>query len=96
MILTCFVCKMAFDDKLERDNCCDNCLYKNTKVRQVPEFDGNNITVRLSMMYEHTIEYSNLLSSSERNKLLAANLIRNPKTAVEQTFACKTALNNFV
>ncbi len=95
MILACFMCKMAFDDRLEHDNCCDNCMYNNAEVRQVPEFDGYDITARLSMMYEHTIEYSNLLLSNERDRLLAANPIGNPRTAVEQTLACETALNNF-
>lgn len=59
------------------------------------EFDGYNIMTRLSMMYKYIIEYSNLLLSSKRDRLLTANPIRNPKTAVEQILVCKTALNKF-
>ena len=60
MILAYFMCKIAFDDRLERDNYCNNCIYKNVKVRQVSEFNGYNITVKLSMMYKYTIKYLNL------------------------------------
>ncbi len=95
MILACFICKIAFEDRLECDNCCDNCMYNNAEARQVPEFDGYDITARLNIMYKHTIEYLNLLFSSKRDRLLVANPIRNPRTAVEQTLACETALNNF-
>ncbi len=95
MILAWFMYKMTFDNRIEYDNYCDNCMYKNTEVRQVPEFDGYNITARLSMIYKHTIKYSNLLLSSKRDRLLVANPIRNSRIAVEQTLACETALNNF-
>ncbi len=27
MVLVCFMCKMAFDDRIDRKNCCDNCMY---------------------------------------------------------------------
>ena len=94
--LACFMCKMVFDDKLKRDNGCDNCIYKNAEERQMLGFDGYNIMARLSIIYEHTIEYSNLLLSSKRDRLLAVNLIRNSRIMVEQTLVCKTALNNFV
>ncbi len=47
------------------------------------------------MMYEHTIEYLNLLLSSKRDILLVANPIKNPRIMVEQTLVCETALNNF-
>ena len=61
----------------------------------MPEFDGYDITARLSMMYKHTMKYSNLLLSSKRDRLLVANPIKNPRITVEQTLACKTALINF-
>ncbi len=83
MILAYFMYKMAFDDRLEHENYCDNCMYNNAEARQVPEFHGYNVTARLNMIYEHTIEYSNLLLSSERNRLLTTNPIRNPRTTVE-------------
>ncbi len=83
MILACFICKMAFDDKLKRDNYYDNYMYNNMEARQVPKFDGYNIMARLSMMYKYTIKYSNLLLSSKCDRLLTANPIKNPRIAVE-------------
>lgn len=83
MILACFMCKMTFDDRIKYDNCCDNYMSKNTDAEQVPKFNGYDITVRLSKIYKHTIKYLNLLLSSERDRLLTANPIRNPRTTVE-------------
>ena len=74
---------MAFNNGLEYNNCYDNYIYKNTKIRQVPEFDGYNITVRLNIIYIYTIKYSNLLFSSKRDRLLTANLIKNPRITVK-------------
>ena len=95
MILACFMCKMAFDNRLERENCCDNCMYKRAEAGQMPEFDGYDIMVRLGIMYEHTIEYSNFLLSRERDRLLIANSTRTSRLTVERTFRCETVLNNF-
>ena len=96
MILACFICKMAFNNRLERENFCDNCIYKRAKAKQVPKFDGYDITARLGMMYKYTIEYSNFLFSRERERLLAANPTRTSQLMVERTLRCKTVLNNFV
>ena len=46
-------------------------------------------------MYKHIIKYSNFVFFSERDRLLATNLIRNAKITVRKTFAYKIALNNF-
>lgn len=86
---------MIFNNWLERDNCYNNYMYKNVEMEQVPEFDGYNIPTRLYMIYKYTIEYSNLLFSSKCDRLLVANLTKNPKIRAEQNLAYKTVLNNF-
>lgn len=96
MILACFMCKIAFDHRLKRDNYYDNCMYSNAELEQVLKFNGYNITARLGIIYEYTIEYSNLLFSSKRDRLLTANLIKNPKTTNKQILSCKTVLNDFI
>lgn len=95
MVLACFMCKMAFDDQLNRDNCCDNCMFKSVEVGQVPEFNICDMTARMGIMYKSTVEYADLLLSTKRNRLFAATLVRNPRTAAKLTIKCKTALNDF-
>ena len=95
MILAYFICKMAFDDRLKRENCCDNCIYKKAEVEQVPKFHGYDIKARLSMMYKYTIKYSNLLLSRKRDRLLSANPTKTSRLTVEQTLRYKTVPNNF-
>ena len=70
-------------------------MYKNVEARQVPEFNGYDIIAKLSMMYKYTIKYLNLQLSSERDRLLVTNLVRNPRITVEQIFIYEIALNNF-
>lgn len=94
MVLACFICKKAFDDRVDREYCCDNCMYNSVEAGQVPDFEAYNVTAKLGMMYVRTIEYSDLLLSNERERLLATNP-RGPQTTVDQTPACKKALNNF-
>lgn len=74
---------MIFDDRLENDNYCKNCIYKNAEIRQILEFDGYNIIARLNIIYKHIIEYLNFLLFSKHDRLLAVNLIKNPRTIVE-------------
>lgn len=70
-------------------------MYNHGEAGQVPVFEAYNVTAKLGMMYAGTAEYSDLLLSSERQKLLARNPLRGPKTAAKQTRACEEALNNF-
>lgn len=86
---------MVFDNRIECDNCYDNYIYKKAEVKQVLEFNSYDIIARLGMMYEHMIEYLNLLISSERNRLRIANPTKNPRITVKQTLVCKTILNKF-
>lgn len=89
------MCKMSFDDGIDYENCCDNCMYNRGKAGQVPVFEANNVTAKLSMIYAGTIEYTNLLLLSERQNLLAENPRGGLKTAAKQTCACEKVLNNF-
>lgn len=50
---------------------------------------------RLGIIYKHTIEYSNFLLFSKRDRLLTTNLTKTFKRMVERTLACKTVPNNF-
>ncbi len=73
MVLACFICKQAFDDRLDREYYCDNYMYNSVEARQVPDFEAYDVTAKLGMMYAHTMEYSDLLLSNECKRLLAAN-----------------------
>lgn len=95
IILFYFIYKIAFDDRLKHDNYYDNYMHKKAKVRQVLEFNSYNITVKLGIIYKHTIKYSNLIFFNKYNRLLTANSTNNLKIMVKQTFVCKTVLNNF-
>ena len=46
---------------------------------QVPDFELDDMTARLAMMYERTLEYSELQISAKRNCLRATNP-QNPRT----------------
>lgn len=83
IILSCFIYKIIFDNRLECNNYYDNYIYNKAEARQLPELDGYNIIARLNMIYECRIEYSNILLFNKRDRLLAANLIKNPKTRVK-------------
>lgn len=72
------MCKMTFDDRIDREYYCDNCIYNCAEASQVPDFETNNVTAKLGMIYVRTTEYSNLLLFSEQQMLLATNLIRGP------------------
>lgn len=95
MVLACFMCKMAFDDRIDWENCYDNCMYNRGEAGQVPVFEVYNVTAKLRMMYAGTTEYTDLLLSGERQRLFAENLPGGPKTAAKQTCVYEEALNNF-
>ncbi len=94
MVLACFICNKAFDDRLDREYCYDNYMYNNIKTRQVSDFEAHDITAKLGIIYARTMEYPNLFFFNECKRLLAVNP-RGPQTIVDQTCACKKALNNF-
>ena len=51
MILACFIYKMAFDNKINYEYCCDNYIYNREKTGQVPVFKAYNMTVKLDIIY---------------------------------------------
>lgn len=95
MILASFICKMIFDDRLNHDNYYDNCIFKSVKVGQVPEFNTCDVTTKIRMMYEHIVEYADLLLFTESNRLFTTSLVRNLRTITKLSIKCKTTLNNF-
>lgn len=95
MVLACFMYKMTFDDKIDRENCCNNCIYNRREAGQVPVFEAYNVTAKLGIMYAGTTEYSDLLLSGERQRLFAGNPSRGPRTTGDQTSVYEEALNNF-
>ena len=58
-------------------------------------FKVYDVTAKLDMIYVNIAEYSDLLLSSKRQKLLIENLSRGLKIVAKQTRACERALNNF-
>lgn len=86
---------MAFDDRIDYENYCDNCMYNCGKAGQIPVFEAYNVIAKLGMMYDGITEYSNLLLSGERQRLLAKNPPRRPKIAAKQTCAYEETLSNF-
>lgn len=95
MVLAYFMCKIAFDDKMDREYCCDNCMYNRVKAGQVPNFEGYDITAKLGMMYARSIKYYDLLLFSERQGLLVANPTRGLQTTTNQICVCEEALKYF-
>ncbi len=58
LILACFICKKAFKPFPDLADCYENCMYNHMDAGQVLEFELHNVTARLAMMYERTLEYS--------------------------------------
>ena len=58
--------KIAFDDRINYEYYCDNCIYNRGEARQIPVFEAYDMTAKLGMMYAGIAEYSNLLFSSKR------------------------------
>lgn len=52
---------LAFDNRIDCENCCDNYIYNYREVEQIPVFEAYNMTAKLDMMYKGVTEYSNLL-----------------------------------
>ena len=94
LILACFMCKKAFKPFPDLADYCDNCMYNHMVAGQVPEFELYGVTAKLAMMYERTLEYSELQLSAERDRLRVINP-RNPKTMAKQALACTAALDGF-
>lgn len=95
IISACFMYKIAFDDRINNEYYCDNCMYNCEEARQVPIFETSNPTAKLSMIYAYITGYSNLVLSSDCQKLLARNLFKGPKIAAKQTCICEKTLKNF-
>ncbi|WP_375449376.1 hypothetical protein [uncultured Nostoc sp.] len=95
LILACFMCKQAFKIRPDISNCCDNCVYNSVDAGQIPAFELHDVTAKMGMRYEKTLEYSELQLSVERQRLLAPNLPKNPRTMVELADACEAAFDGF-
>ncbi len=61
---------------------------------QVPDFELHDVTAKLSMMYERTLEYSERQLSAKRDRLRTTNP-RKPRAMAEKALACEEALNGF-
>ena len=94
LILACFICKKAFKPFPDLVDCYDNCMYNHTDAGQVPDFELHDVTAKIAMMYESTLEYSKLQISAEHNRLRATNP-QNPRTIAVQALACEEALDSF-
>lgn len=84
MVLAYFIYKIVFDDKINYEYYCDNCIYNRGEVGLVPIFKAYNMNAKLGIMYANTAEYSNLLFFSKRQKLLVQNPLRGPKIAANR------------
>ena len=69
-------------------------MYNHTDAGQVPDFELHDVTARLAMMYERTLEYSELQISAKRNRLHTTNP-QNSKTIAKQAPAYEEALDSF-
>lgn len=56
---------MTFDDTINCEYCCDNCINNRGKTGHVLVFDTHNVTSKLGMMYVDTAKYSDVLLSSK-------------------------------
>ena len=74
-------------------DCCDNYMYNHMDAGQVTDFELHDMTTRLVMMYERTLQYSELQISAKRNCLQTTNP-QNTRTIVEQTLAYEKALES--
>ncbi len=66
MILACFIKKMTFNNKINCEYCCDNCIYNYREAGQVPMFEAYDVIAKLGIMYASTAKYSNRLLNSKR------------------------------
>ncbi len=81
--------KMLFDDTINCKYCCNNYIYNRGEVGELPVFEAYNVTAKLGVIYAGIPEYSDLLLSSNHQRLLARNLPKGPRIAVEQTCVCQ-------
>ena len=88
-----FYVQKAFKPFPDLADCCDNYIYNHMDAGQIPDFKLHDMTTRLAMMYERTLEYSELQIFAKRNCLRTTNP-QNPRTIAEQTLAYKKALES--
>lgn len=75
--------EITFDNKIDCDNCYDNCIYNHKEARQIPVFKTYNVTTRLDIIYVDTMEYSDILLLGKCQRLLTKNPPKRSKTTVE-------------
>ncbi len=63
------MCKKVFKLFSDLAVCCDNCIYNHIDIGQVLDFELHDVTARLAIMYERTLEYSERQLSIERDHL---------------------------
>ena len=68
-------------------------MYNHTDAGQVSDFELHDMTTGLAMMYERTLEYSELQISAKRNCLRATNP-QKPRTIAEQILAYEKTLES--
>ena len=93
LILACFIYKKALKPFPDLADCFDNCMYNHIDTSQVSDFELHDMTARLAMMYEKTLEYSKLQISAKRNCLRTTNP-QNPRIIAEQALAYEEALDS--
>lgn len=69
-------------------------MYNHIDAKHVSEFELHNITARLVIMYNRTLEYSKLQLYSKRDCLRTTNL-RNLKIMAKQVIENEAALDSF-
>lgn len=58
--------KIAFNDRIDYEYCCDNYIYNCKDIRQISVLETCNMTAKLGMIYTGTVKYSNLWFFSKR------------------------------
>lgn len=63
------MCKMVFDDKIDRKYYCDNCMYNSIKIGQILNFEAYNVTAKLGIIYacrkKTTLIFSFIMSAKD-------------------------------
>lgn len=70
-------------------------MYNHIDAGQMPDLELHNVTTRLAIMYERTLEYSKYQLSAKRDCLYITNS-QNLKTMANQGLAYEEALNGFL
>ena len=95
MLLACFMCKYAFQDKSGILDCCDHCIYSRVETGNTPDFLLHDVTAAMTTRFEGTTQFAELRLAGERSRLLAANLTRTARTPYNLVLHCQEMLDRF-